>query len=115
MARPSSGWPSWSCSAPPAIVGWEYWTETKANQSGDDFSQALLLANDGKNDEALAALEALETDGYGAYPLLARMRAATVLADKGDFTGAVAELRRGRRRHLDSRRRSATWRGCAPR
>ena len=67
------------------------------------FSAALLLANDGKNDEALAALDALEKDGYGAYPLLARMRAATVLFDKGDFTGAVAGLRRGRRRQFDPR------------
>ena len=30
--------------------------------------------------------------GYGTYPLLARMRAATVLADKADFAGAVAEF-----------------------
>ena len=73
-----------------AYVGWQYWTESRANKSGDDFSAALLLANAGKNDEALAALDALEKDGYGAYPLLARMRAATVLFDKGDFTGAVA-------------------------
>ena len=71
-------------------VGWQYWTESKANKSGDDFSAALLLANGGKNDEALAALDALEKNGYGAYPLLARMRAATVLFEKGDFTGAVA-------------------------
>jgi hypothetical protein len=73
-----------------AYVGWQYWTESKANKSGDDFSAALLLANGGKNDEALAALDALEKNGYGAYPLLARMRAATVLFEKGDFTGAVA-------------------------
>jgi len=73
-----------------AFVGYEYWVETRANRSGDDFSQALRLANEGKNDEALTALAALESDGYGAYPLLARMRAATVLAAKGDFTGAVA-------------------------
>lgn len=73
-----------------AFVGYEYWVETRANRSGDDFSQALRLANEGKNDEALAALAALESDGYGAYPLLARMRAATVLNAKGDFTGAVA-------------------------
>ncbi len=71
-------------------VGYNYWTETRANRSGDAFSQALALANDGKNDEALGALQALEADGYGAYPLLARMRAATVLAAKGDFAGAVA-------------------------
>ena len=73
-----------------AWVAWDYWTSSKANKSGDDFSQALRLANDGKSDEALAALAALEKDGYGAYPLLARMRSATVLAEKGDFSGAVA-------------------------
>ena len=64
-----------------AFVGYRYWDETRANRSGDAFSQALKLANDGKNDEALAALDQLEKDGYGAYPLLARMRAATVKAD----------------------------------
>ena len=72
------------------FVAWEYWVETKANRSGDQFSQALTLANSGKADEALAAFDALEKDGYGAYPLLARMRAATVQADKGDFKAAVA-------------------------
>jgi hypothetical protein len=74
------------------FVAYEYWTESRASRSGDAFSQALVLANEGKNDEALGALEQLEADGYGAYPLLARMRAATVLAAKGDFTGAVASF-----------------------
>ncbi|MBT1155500.1 tetratricopeptide repeat protein [Aminobacter anthyllidis] len=72
------------------FVAWEYWVENKANSSGDQFSQALTLANSGKADEALAAFDALEKDGYGAYPLLARMRAATVQADKGDFKAAIA-------------------------
>lgn len=71
-------------------VAYDYWDTSRANASGDKFSQALLLANQGKSDEAVAALKELEADGYGAYPLLARMRAATVLADKGDVTGAVA-------------------------
>jgi hypothetical protein len=75
-----------------AYVGYNYWQETRANASGDAFSQALALANDGKQDEALAALKVLEADGNGAYPLLARMRSATVLADKGDFAGAVTEF-----------------------
>lgn len=75
-----------------AYVGYDYWISTKADASGDRFSQALTLANDGKTDEALAALKALEADGHGAYPLLARMRAATELVDKGDFAGAVAEF-----------------------
>lgn len=75
-----------------AFVGWRYWEETRANASGDAFSQALLLANDGKGDEALASLSELEKDGYGAYPLLARLRAATVKADQGDTDGAVADF-----------------------
>lgn len=73
-----------------AWVAYDYWDTSNANASGDKFSQALLLANQGKNDEAIAALKELEDTGYGAYPLLARMRAATALADKGDFAGAVA-------------------------
>jgi hypothetical protein len=73
-----------------AFVGYDYWVETRASRSGDAFSQALKLANDGKSDEALKALQALEAEGYGAYPVLARLRSATVLADKGDFSGAVA-------------------------
>ena len=73
-------------------VGYDYWRTKTANASGDRFSQALTLANEGKSDEAIAVLEALEADGYGAYPLLARMRTATVLADKGDFAGAVKQF-----------------------
>lgn len=75
-----------------AFVAYEYWTESRANRSGDAFSQALTLANSGKSDEALEALKALESDGYGAYPVLARMRAATVLAEKQDFAGAIKEF-----------------------
>jgi hypothetical protein len=75
-----------------AFVGYRYWDEARANRSGDAFSQALKLANDGKSDEALTALAALEKDGYGAYPLLARMRAATVKANKGDVDAAVKDF-----------------------
>lgn len=73
-----------------AWVAWDYWSTSRANASGDRFSQALVLASEDKQDEALAALQALEADGYGAYPVLARMRAATVLDAKGDKAGAVA-------------------------
>ena len=71
-------------------VGWEYWTTSQANASGDRYSQALVLAGQDKPEEALAALEALQADGYGAYPVLARMRAATVLDAKGERAAAVA-------------------------
>lgn len=70
-------------------VAYDYWSANRAARSGDAFSQALDLANQGEKDKALAAFEQIEKDGHGAYPVLARMRAATVLADKGDFDGAV--------------------------
>jgi hypothetical protein len=75
-----------------AYVGYRYWDELRANRSGDAYSQALVLADSGKNDDALAAFAQLEKDGYGAYPMLARMRAATVKADKGDVDAAVKDF-----------------------
>ena len=75
-----------------AYVGYQYWNETRANRSGDAYSQALALAEGGKGDEALAAFTELEKDGYGAYPLLARMRAATVKAEKGDVAAAIQDF-----------------------
>jgi hypothetical protein len=75
-----------------AYVGYRYWDESRANTSGDAYSQALRLANEGKEDDALAALADIEKSGYGAYPVLARMRSATVKADKGDVATAVSEL-----------------------
>lgn len=73
-----------------AFVGYEYWREARSGSAGDAFGQALQLARDGKSDEALAALKTIESESHGAYPVLARLRAATVLAEKGDAAGAVA-------------------------
>ena len=69
--------------------GYEYWHSNNASQYGDQFLAALNLAKQNKTDEAIAALEKLEKDGSGAYPVLARMRAATLLSQKGDAAGAV--------------------------
>ncbi|MEM5502143.1 tetratricopeptide repeat protein [Ahrensia kielensis] len=68
---------------------YDYYTSSKANESGDRFLVALNLANDGKSEEALTALQDLEKDGFGQYPILARMRAATVLANDGKVDEAV--------------------------
>lgn len=73
-----------------AVTQYRNWVESKASASGDAFLRALTLANEGKPDEALTALSELEAEGYGAYPVLARMRAATVYAQKGSFAEAVA-------------------------
>ena len=71
-------------------VAWDYWTQMRANRSGDAYSQALSLAREGRTEEAKTALAELEADGYGAYPVLARMRSATLLAEAGDHQGAIA-------------------------
>ena len=70
--------------------GYEYWRDGQASRSGDAFLAALKQADAGENDAALTALAELEKSGYGAYPVLARMRSATVEAAKGDAAKALA-------------------------
>lgn len=71
-------------------VGYEYWRESKAAVSGDQFLTALELAGENKTDEALSALKTLETEGAGSYPLLAQLRSATLLEQRKDMAGAVS-------------------------
>lgn len=75
-----------------ASVLYEWYDTHTSSKSGDQFLAALKLAEDNKLDEALSAFEALEKDGTGAYPVLARMRAASVKQAKGDAAGAIAEF-----------------------
>ncbi|MGF6176643.1 tetratricopeptide repeat protein [Ensifer sp. 4252] len=70
-------------------VGYDYWRDNASSKSGDEFLQALNLAKENKADEALAALSNLQKDGYGAYPVLARLRAATLQAEKGETEAAI--------------------------
>jgi hypothetical protein len=72
--------------------GWVYWQDRQAQASGDRFLNAVQLAADGKHDDAIKALQALTTDGHGAYPTLARFRIAGEEADAGDTKGAVSEF-----------------------
>ena len=72
--------------------GYEAYTEGLANESGDRFLRAIELAEAGDRDGALAALAALQDEGAGRYDLLARMRAASLLAES-DPAGAVAGFR----------------------
>jgi hypothetical protein len=73
-----------------AYSAYRYWASNQASDTGDKFIAALALADQNKPDEALAALTAIEKNGHGDYPLLAQMRAATLLAQKGDKAGAIA-------------------------
>lgn len=70
--------------------GYEYWQGHNASQSGDRYTAALNLAEQGKNDDALKALEAIEKDGTGSYPVLAKFRVGSVQANQGNATAAVA-------------------------
>ena len=70
--------------------GWEWYSARQASASGDRFLEALNLANAGESDTALERLQALEADGHGQYPVLARMRAATVQFESGDTDAAIA-------------------------
>lgn len=69
---------------------YRWWSRNNSSVSGDRFLAALTLAEQGKPDEALTAFQSLEKDGTGSYPVLAKMRAASVQADKGDTAGAIA-------------------------
>ena len=73
-----------------AYSGYRYWAGNQAGSGGDQFLAALTLADQSKTDEALAALATIEKNGPGSYPLLARLRAATLQAQKGDQAGAIA-------------------------
>ena len=72
-----------------AWTGYTQWSQGKADASGDRFLAALDAARGGNADEALKGLTALEADGTGAYPLLARFRSATLTAAK-DPKAAIA-------------------------
>jgi len=69
---------------------YKWWSRNNSSASGDKFLAALQLAEQNKNDEALAAFAALEKDGTGAYPVLAKMRAASIQQAKGDAASAIA-------------------------
>ena len=73
-------------------VGYKNWVDSQAAASGDIFLEALTHAREGRNDEALAAFDQLKTDGYGSYPVLAKMRAATVIAEQGNAEDAISEF-----------------------
>ncbi len=72
--------------------GYRYWSDLQASRSGDQFLAALNLARDGQTEAALTELEVIESDGHGAYPVLARLRAATILADSGALEEAVSSF-----------------------
>jgi hypothetical protein len=68
---------------------WEYWQLRTAEATGDRFVAALELAETGKREEALAALDQIAADGSGRYRVLADFRVAAEKEAAGDAEGAV--------------------------
>jgi len=76
-----------------ATAGYRFWlsySENVAAESGDAFIAAVTLSNDGKHEEAIAALEELSQTGSGQYPALAKIRVAAEYAKNGNPEKAVA-------------------------
>ncbi|MCQ0986596.1 tetratricopeptide repeat protein [Jiella marina] len=71
-------------------VSYERYTTSQANAAGDRYAAALTLAEEGQNEEAIAALEAIVAEGVGAYPALARMSIGGIEAEMGDAAAAVS-------------------------
>jgi len=68
---------------------YEYSSAQSAAENGDAFMEAVRLANDDKGDEAIVALEKIQTDGSSAYKVIAKMRIAAELHKKGESAKAV--------------------------
>ena len=67
--------------------GWKYYQKTEAEKASVVYFDAVQKANDGKLDDALAALAAVKHAGYGQ---LVKLRDAAIVAEKGDAAKAVA-------------------------
>ncbi len=75
-----------------ANKGWDYWKSSQAAQSGDAFLSAMALSEEGKSTEAMVALQGLESNGTGGYPVLAKMRIAAEIAKTGKADEAIAQF-----------------------
>jgi hypothetical protein len=72
-----------------AFRGYQYWQNKRAAEAGAQFEQAANLAEQGKHAEAQAAFEKVAAEGPSGYRVLARLRAASELANS-DAKAAVA-------------------------
>ena len=71
---------------------YEYYTAKQAADAGDAFMAAVTLAQEGKQDEALAAFEKIQEGGSKSYQSLALMRGASELAKAGNIDEAVKKF-----------------------
>jgi hypothetical protein len=70
--------------------GWQWWQNTNAARSSDQFFVALDLADQGDFAAAQEQLNTVIAEGAGGYPMLARFEQAAILATEGKAAEAVA-------------------------
>lgn len=70
--------------------GWTWWATKRAAEDGATLVRAQALVEEKKLDEAVSKFEKLAEDGWGGYPVLARLRLAAVAAARGESAKAVA-------------------------
>jgi hypothetical protein len=70
--------------------GWNWWTETNAARSSDQFYAATGIADGTDIDAAKKALDEVIAQGSGGYPALAQFREASLLAQSGRIDDALA-------------------------
>src|SRR5690242_15701904 len=78
-----------------AVAGsslYQWWETSQASASGDRFLSALKDADENRKDNANKELDALTKDGFGSYPVLARLRLAAMKAENGDVAAAVSDF-----------------------
>ena len=71
--------------------GWNWWTNSNAARSSDQFYAAAAIADGTDFDAATKALDAVIAEGSGIYPLLAQFRQASLLAQQGKLDEAIAQ------------------------
>jgi hypothetical protein len=70
--------------------GWQWWQNTNAARSSDQFFVALDLADQGDFAAAQEQLNTVIAEGASGYPMLARFKQAAILATEGKTAEAVA-------------------------
>jgi len=73
-----------------AKEGWDWWQNTNAARSSDQFYAALQLADGTDLAAAQKALDDVIAANHGGYPALAKFREAALLAKNGKTTEAIA-------------------------
>jgi hypothetical protein len=69
---------------------WTWWQKTQSAKSSDQYYAATTLAAGKDADAAKKALDDVIAQGSGGYPVLAKFRAAALLAQQGKADEAVA-------------------------